>query len=106
VTEEVWSWWREGSVHRAAWPTTADLPAGGDPAVFDTVGAALAQARRAKSERRLSMKSAIPSASVHATLDDLSRLARARADFLAATHIGTLDEVSEPDRELALVCRF
>src|SRR4051812_2149175 len=42
VTEEVWSWWQAGSVHRAAWPVASELPAGGDPAIGDAAGQALA----------------------------------------------------------------
>ena len=43
VTEEVWSWWQDGSIHRAvvAERGRARSTRGGDPAVLDAVAAAL-----------------------------------------------------------------
>jgi valyl-tRNA synthetase len=96
VTEEVWSWYHDtGSIHRARWPEP--LGTQGDPAILNTVAAALGQARKAKSERRLSMKSEIPSATVYASPDDLARIAAGRTDLLAATHIVKLDEAVAED---------
>lgn len=57
VTEEVWSWWREGSVHRAAWPEPAG-PAG-DPELLPAVAAVLGRVRKAKSDARLSMRAQV-----------------------------------------------
>src|ERR671910_163521 len=45
VTEEVWSWTHDGSVHRAPWPTTAEAPSGGEPEMLGAVGAELAAIR-------------------------------------------------------------
>ncbi|TLP63692.1 valine--tRNA ligase [Microbispora triticiradicis] len=94
VTEEVWSWWREGSVHRAAWPSPRDLPEAerGDPAVLDAVAEVLRRVRRAKSEARRSMRAEVSRLTVSGDQADLVRLAQ---DDLCAA--GNVDEfVLEP----------
>ncbi len=67
ATEEVWSWWRGGSVHRAPWPTADALRAAAgdaDPVHLTAAGHALAALRKIKSEAKVSMRTPILSASV------------------------------------------
>ncbi|HEX5016687.1 MAG TPA: valine--tRNA ligase [Actinomycetes bacterium] len=96
VTEEVWSWWQSGSVHRASWPGADEVSAlagSGDPAVLDTVAAVLSDVRRAKSDAKASMRTDVKHAEVRATDEQIAMLADARDDLAAAGRISTLDLV-------------
>ncbi|QKG20994.1 valine--tRNA ligase [Actinomadura verrucosospora] len=92
VTEEVWSWWRKGSVHAASWPLPAELPAGGDPAVLAATGEALRQVRKAKSEAKASMRADVARAVVRGA--EAGRIAR--PDLAAAGRIAELTLESAP----------
>jgi valyl-tRNA synthetase len=84
ATEEVWSWWQEGSVHRAPWPTAKDLLADGDPAVLAVAGEVLAQVRKAKSSAQVSMKTEVDRLLVRDTPDRLALVRGAQVDLVNA----------------------
>jgi len=109
VTEEVWSWWRYGSVHRSTWPTRHELTRvapEGDESLLDLAGEALRQVRKAKSDRKLSMKAEVPLAEALGPAALLDRLALIEGDLKAAGRIGKLDRLPDRTPELVIACAF
>jgi valyl-tRNA synthetase len=90
VTEEVWSWWQAGSVHRAAWPVASELPTTGDPAVVTATAAALAGVRKAKSDAKVSMRADVETATVTAPAAQVPLIEAGRTDLVDAGRIATL----------------
>ncbi|MCC2309002.1 valine--tRNA ligase [Cellulomonas chengniuliangii] len=99
ATEEVWSWWREGSVHRAPWPTSEPLRAAAgdaDPAIVGAAGAALAALRKVKSEAKASMRTEIAKVTLVVPPAMTAGVEIALSDVRAAGRVvGELDLVSE-----------
>lgn len=102
VTEEVWSWWQDGSIHLSAWPTVDELPAGGSPELLDDIAAALIGIRGAKSQAKVSMKTEATSASFAGPADVLTRLRSAEADLRAVGRIIPAIDWVEADAPLAV----
>jgi valyl-tRNA synthetase len=103
VTEEVWSWWRPGSVHRSAWPTPAEVvaPIGGDDAeavqVFVRAQEALNAVRRDKALHKKPVKAVITLARLPQAMSGLQPAAR---DFQAAAHVRQVSFEDITDVEL------
>ncbi|WP_372699104.1 valine--tRNA ligase [Arthrobacter sp. JSM 101049] len=94
ATDEVWGWWRAGSVHRASWPTNAHLAGaveGADTAVLPAVGVALGGIRKAKSEAKVKQRTQVLSGVVRAPEDVIARIRTGLGDLLAAGNVVELD---------------
>jgi valyl-tRNA synthetase len=109
VTEEVWSWWQEGSVHRSTWPTVdevARVAQGGDPALVADVEEVLAAIRRAKSDAKVGMRADVAVADVVREEASAGRVASAAEDLAAAGRIADLRiSIGEPTITVELADR-
>ncbi|MCY4632349.1 MAG: valine--tRNA ligase [bacterium] len=85
--EEAWSWWQQGSIHRAPWPQRAELPDAGDPAVLAAASEVLGRVRRAKSEARRKLRTPVTQAHVTAPPEFLEALTAAQGDLCDAGNI-------------------
>jgi valyl-tRNA synthetase len=93
VTEEVWSWWQDGSVHRGDWPRHEPLEDGvtaDEAEVLRDTSLALAGVRKAKSEAKTSMRTDVRVAVVRGPAESLDRVHRAADDLKAAGRIAEL----------------
>ena len=118
ATEEAWSWFNEGSVHRAPWPAAAELTDAsydeGLRSMLTIVGRALTGIRGAKTAAKASQRTAVDSAlitgpeheleAIRAAADDLRSVGRiaelrfAPGEDLAVTDILLAQALSEEER--------
>ncbi len=96
VTEEVWSWWQDGSVHRQAWPTTASLgeaAAAGDPLVAAVASDVVAEIRKAKTEAKRSLRADVARLRVVDTPERIAALRSCLGDVSAAGRVAEAELV-------------
>ena len=89
ATEEVWSWWQTGSIHRASWPKRTDLlggttDVGSTEILLDAVCNVLAVIRRTKTEAKVSQRAEVEHVLVSATAAQTALLQFGLVDLLNA----------------------
>jgi len=103
ATEEVWSWWREGSVHAQSWPAADELPVGGDVALLPAAGEVLGAVRKEKSNAKLSMRAEVSRLVLRGDASHITLLQRAETDLRNAGVVAELAfEEGEPAVDVTL----
>jgi valyl-tRNA synthetase len=103
ATEESWSWWQEGSIHRSAWPETSELAGftkGQAASMLQSASEALMGVRKAKSDQQLSMKAEITSLTIKAPAGKLEELRALESDIRSVGKIHAI--VFETGEEIAI----
>lgn len=97
VTEEVWSWWKDGSAHTSSWPTTDEIPVTGDVDLMSDVSAALVELRGVKSTHKVPMRTPILSARISAPASVIANLKAVESDLAKVSKTESLTFLAEGD---------
>ncbi len=103
VTDEVWSWFREGSIHLSAWPTAAELTSfNGDAQLLGHASDVLSQLRKVKSEAKVSMRADIATAQVSGSVDAVAAIRQVESDLRAAGRVLSAFTYAEHDGNIEI----
>jgi valyl-tRNA synthetase len=110
VTEEVWSWWQDGSIHQAAWPTPAEIdavvPDEGDAArrandrAYQWATDVLFEVRKQRSESKQPLKVPITKVTVQAAAEEAALMPIVEADLRAALRVQAFEVVVGSPRQI------
>jgi valyl-tRNA synthetase len=109
VTEEVWSWWQDGSVHQAKWPAPQELDSlidsgesASDEAKYDWATTVLFEVRKQRSEAKQPLKVPITKVTIKTDPVSLSHMKDLESDLKAALRVQSFEaSVGEP-REIVV----
>jgi len=105
VTEEVWSWWQEGSIHRAPWPRAEALSKharDGDPAILDAAAEVLTELHRAKTSARRSLRTDVDRLVIEDAGDRVAALLAVEDDLRQAGRVADLVLREAPERQIEI----
>ena len=97
ATEEVWSWWKDGSVHRAPWPADDELAplvrgvSDDDQQKWSYAREVLGEVRKRRSEAKQPLKVPIVRAVIADAAARLAHLDAIEADLRAAVRIEAIE---------------
>lgn len=90
AAEEVWSWYRTGSIHLAPWPSCVEGE--GEEELLIRAGEALSALRKIKSEAKVSQRTPLEAVTLHIHAQDLQTLQATLTDLRSTAKVsGTLE---------------
>ncbi len=112
VTEEVWSWWQDGSIHQAPWPTPAEIDAllpdadeaarHADERAYQWAIDVLFDVRKQRSESKQPLKVPITAVTVHAAAGDVALMPIVEADLRAALRVHAFETIVGDPRQIVV----